>query len=204
MTIPALRATALALLVLSGSIPARAVTLTFEGVTTTAETVVNVNPSEPYTEAGFLFTPVNDQSAVFAADASTTLPGVTSAWFGFAESNPVTVTHNAGLTFDFSRFVAGASTLASGPLTLTVTGIRSDGTTLTETFENVSAAGSRDFNWTGLASLRFESSDDAGLDDLALTPVPEPETWMTLAIGLAGVAGAVTRRRCAARMARRH
>ena len=67
-------------------VQANADPIMFEGVT---NDIRNVSPSNPYTEAGFTFTPENFRSAIYHAPAGSTLLGSSSDFFGFGEGNVV-------------------------------------------------------------------------------------------------------------------
>jgi hypothetical protein len=137
---------------------AQATTIGFEGVAP-AGGLVNVNPAAPYTEAGFTFTPTNGSSAVFDSAAVADFPGDATDWFGFMENNIITMSGPS--SFNLDSMLMGASTLASGPTSITVLGHLSAGGTLSLTFLNLSVATLETFNWSGLSSVGSASPTTA-------------------------------------------
>src|SRR5690242_562419 len=114
-----------------------ATVLTFEGFAP-AGSLVNVNPTAPYEEAGYTLTPLNGNSAVFDAGASSKFPGDNTSWFGFAGGNTITLT--GPVPFDLNSALLGPSTIGSSIINLTVVGHVFGGGTLTVTFNGLTTA----------------------------------------------------------------
>ena len=124
------------------------------------------------------------------------MPGNATDWFGFDEGNVLTLTAG-GAPFDLGTLVAGPSTLATFPtINLTLEGTQAGGGTLSRTFFELSTATLLSLDWTGLTSLEISASDDAGIDDIAVTTaaVPLPTTLPLLAAALSGLGLALRRR----------
>src|SRR3954453_11630461 len=93
-----------------GGHSATATVITFEGFAPRGS-LLNVSPTTPYLEAGFRFTPADANSAVFDALSTTTFPGDSTSWFGFAGANLITMTGPG--PFDFGSFLAGRSSIST-------------------------------------------------------------------------------------------
>ena len=168
---------------------AHAVMITFEGFAPAAG-LINVNPAAPYSEAGFTLTPTNAQSAVFDSAAVVDFPGDSTDFFGFVETNSIRLT--GPVPFTLSSVLMGPSTLAlAAAVSITVVGNLSGGGTSTASFAGLSTATLATLNWTDLASVDFRTTDDSALDDIAVTPVPEPATLML--VGAGAIAAGVRR-----------
>jgi hypothetical protein len=160
-------------------------TLAFEGFAGPGG-LVNVSPATPYSEAGYTLASANGSSAVFDATATSDMPGNATSWFGFAESNTITLRHSTGRPFDLIQLLLGPSTIAaSSPMSVTLTGTTAGGGSLSGTHFGLSTATLATPNWKNLTQIVFTASDDAGLDDITVALVPEP------AAGLLAVFGAV-------------
>jgi hypothetical protein len=111
--------------------------------------LVNVNVLAPYTEAGFTLTPTNAQSAVFDSAAILDFPGDTTDFFGFGESNLITLSGPA--PFILNSLLMGPNTGSSTPtVSVTLLGTLSGGGTLTATFAGLSTATLETLNWADL------------------------------------------------------
>ena len=91
---------------------ASALTIAFENFAP-AGVPANVNPSAPYSEAGFTLTPFNLNSAVFDSAAVVDFPGDTTDFFGFGETNRITLSGSA--PFILNSLLIGPTTLSSTP-----------------------------------------------------------------------------------------
>ena len=151
---------------------ASALTITFENVAPAGD-LINVNPAAPYLEAGFTLTPTNGNSAVFDSAAIVDFPGDTTDFFGFNETNPITLSGPA--PFTLNSLLLGPSTISSTPtISMTLLGTLSVGGTLTATFAGVSTATLETLNWANLTSVRFSATNDSALDNIVVNRVPEP------------------------------
>lgn len=152
--------------------------------------LLNVSPTVPYTESGFSLTPTSGQSAVFDSAATAIFFGGTSDWFGFAETNTITITENNGLLFDLDSISLGRSDLGTpDPVSVDVTllGLLSDGTEIEVTYPSLVVLTTFQPAWTDLTSVTITSTDDTGVDDIVVrridvTNVPEPSSSVFLCI----------------------
>jgi len=134
--------------------------------------LVNVNPTMPYHEAGFTFTPLNGSAAVFDSAAATDMPGNPTDFLGFADGNTITLTRDQGPPFNLVSVLIGRSTIAMGATDITILGHLSGGGTLSMTFPGLNAATTATLNWTGLVDVQFTGTDDSAIDDVNLVPAP--------------------------------
>ena len=188
------------LICVAGIVPvgAASIFLDFEGRASTGG-LINVNPQAPYVESGFRFSTTNGQSAVFDSAASADMPGNLTDWFGFEELNTVTLAPIDSMkTFNLGSLLAGPSSIGTGSsASLVVTGTAADGGTLFAAFTLQSAAAPVTLNWMQLVSVRFNSTDDVGIDNVALELIPEPSACALslIALGLSASFARVRRAR---------
>src|SRR5262249_52977483 len=96
--------------------------------------------------------------------------------------------------FNLNSLLVGPSTAAPNPnVNVTISGTQVGGGTLSTTYTGLTTATVEVLNWSDLTSIGIVSSTDAGLDNIDVTPVPEPSTLTLLALG--GIGLAVVRRR---------
>lgn len=166
---------------------ASAVVLGFENFAQ-AGSVANVSPQTPYTESGFIITPTNAESAVFDSAATSHMIGNATDWFGFQETNLPSLRLTAStLTFNLQQLLVGPSTIATVPnISMTITGNVFGGGSLNATFTGLTTATTETLNWLNLSSVVFTATDDAGLDNISVTPVPEPASLSLMAAALIG------------------
>lgn len=173
--------------------PSNAALIQFEGFAP-AGGVANVNPGAPYLESGFLFTPLNANSAVFDAAAVSRFPGDNTSWFGFAGGNDITMT--GPTRFNLTSLLVGPSTIGVGNINLTLIGHVFGGGTLSASFNTLTTATVESLNWINLTDVTFSVSSDAGLDNILATAVPEPGPWLLMGMGLGTLAVRRRRRVC--------
>ena len=188
----------LAIILLSSfALSSQADTIMFQGVATTFSPtwVVQVTPSSPYTEDGYTFTPLNNQSAITSyAYPSRTFPGDGTDWFGFNAGNTITMaTATPGGTFSIGSLDVGpdsAAVSSNGFTDVTVDGYVGSTLTYTQTFTDLTTETLETLNWTGLSSFTISADYSAGMDNIStdLGPtVPEPGTMVLLGAGLIAV-----------------
>ncbi|GHB95481.1 hypothetical protein [Cerasicoccus arenae] len=146
--------------------------------------ITNVSPGAPYTNSGFVLTPINADAAVFGAGSGQVLIGDTSAWLGFASNNTFTLTYNSG-SFDLISLEIGPSDLGSGTSDFSIVGFRPSMPNLTSDSLGLLTAQNLVLNWTGLSSVTITAFvSDGGIDDLVLIPnaaiIPEPSTYIAM------------------------
>lgn len=94
--------------------------------------------------------------------------------------------------------LGGSSNFGTAAQSLTITGYRSDNTTVTDQL-SISPTSFQTYsltNWTNLQSVRLGSlaRGYVAVDNIVTTPIPEPETYAMFLAGL-GLMGAIVRRR---------
>ena len=175
----------------SSSREATGTVLQFEGVAA-AENLINVSPASPYSESSFTLTPTNDRSAVFDSAAPTQMPGNSTDFFGFAESNTITLTRDGLMPFNLLSLDVGLSTAAINPsITMTLIGSVNGGGSMSTQFSGISSSTTKVLNWSNLSSVVISSSDDSAIDNINV--VPEPASILLL-LGAAGAVGLLQRR----------
>jgi hypothetical protein len=142
---------------------------------------VNVNPAQPYSEAGFTLTPTSNASAVFNA-SSGTFPGDATAHLGFGLGNTITLTGPTPFNLDSALI----GPLFPASVDVTVTGFFNGGGTVSTTFSGLTGATLETFGFTNLDSVTFTGTTDTALDDIALNTTPEPASLILLGTGFAG------------------
>jgi hypothetical protein len=149
---------------------------------------MNVNPIDRHLEAGFLFSPITFDSAVFDAAAPVDMPGNSnSSFFGWAEGNVIALTSESGAPFSLFDVLLGPSSLAGGPASITLVGIFVGGGTMNVTFSNLTTATLAPVNWTNLLNVEFSTTDDAAMDNVnTVVPAPGAAALGLLALPLLG------------------
>lgn len=165
----------------------------------------NVSPSNPYTEFGYTFTPLNSdsdiQSGVMFGDSTNAL-----AFQGADGDAPRflnTITMTGPAPFDVTTVMIGRFVLAPSiyPTTdMTITGGFTNGSSQSITFSGITDAETFSLDWNNLTSLVFSPSVDAAIDNIDVTPastsnVPEPSSVAFVIAG--GMALLAIRRRYA-------
>jgi hypothetical protein len=148
--------------------------------------ITNVNPGNPWIESGFMFNPSNGDSAVFGAGIGV-MPGDGTALFGWASDNTITLSATNGSPFDLISLDLGILSFAMSASTdITLVGTPfGGGAPLTITFTGITTTTHEDVNWSNLSTVTFNATDASGMDNLNVTLVPEPGTWMLLVCGTA-------------------
>ena len=154
-----------------------ATVINFEGLAKSGS-IVNVNPSAPYQEAGYTLRPLNVAAAVFGPGyPGPPLPGDDTSIFGFSVGNTVTLTGPA--PFDLNTAVIGRlnyATVSTSNATLTIVGNIAGGSTVTVTISNLGAAAEQVIGMTNLQSAFLSATNNnVGIDDISMTAaIPEP------------------------------
>ena len=163
--------------------------MTFEGFAPPGG-VVNVNPTTPYSEAGFTLTPSNSSSAVFDAAAAVDMPGNSnSSFFGWQGGNIITLTKSGGGTFALQSILLGPSTIAAGSTSIALQGFLGGGGSVTLSPPSLSTATLAAPGWTNLTSVQFSATTDSAMDNVT---IPAPAGLAVL--GLGGLLSARRRR----------
>lgn len=151
-----------------------------------------INPGFPYEEAGFRFSTTTADAAVFPAGSSASIDGGDqSGFFGFGESNAITIGAIDGSSFFLRSLVVGRTSIAQdAAIDVTINLFLMDGTTSQLNLTNISDATTVDFGTSGISSVVVFATDDAGIDAVNFT-IPTPSTAAVLGLG----ALAVRRRR---------
>lgn len=187
---------------LSSQALATPIEIGFEGFAP-AGGLVNVAPDTAYSEDGFTITPTNGQSAIFDAAAAADFPGRSdSSFFGFAESNTLTLSFMGGGAFSLVSLIAGPSTIAtSASIDLTVTATLSDSSMVVLTFTDLMTATLIELNIANVVSAMFSTTDDAALDNILVNfaEIPVPAAAPIFLMGIAALG--FLRRRRASRVA---
>lgn len=136
-----------------------------------------MNPSDPYTEAGFTFTPFNGESALFGFVPSypSLFPGDDTRFLLFDANNTITLTGPVPFSLDSALIGPTAYPFGNGPLDLTIIGNVLGGGTVSVTFYNLTTATEEVIGFENLQSATFSGTHSAGLDDISTNgTVPEP------------------------------
>ena len=167
--------------------------ITFEITTDPIQSgILSITPANVYSEKGFKISPSNDLSSVFDFEFFNVFTPVemranNSDWFGFEESNKITVDANNTL-FNLTSLDVGITTLASSSsIDLMITGSFINDIQESKTLNNVSDTITWEINWSNLISFTIMSSDDAGIDNLVLSQVPIPSALWLFVSSLIGL-----------------
>lgn len=157
--------------------------------------LINVNPGMPYFESGFKIATTRIYSGVFDSGNIGKMPGNNTDFFGFESSNtPTLTTTTAGGRFDLQSVLIGPLTYSSNLIVdMTITGHIFGGGTVSQSFTGITTATTASLSWTNLASVDFTTTDDAGLDEINVSVVPEPCGAILTLLALP-LMGAFTRR----------
>jgi hypothetical protein len=149
--------------------------------------ITNVNPINPWIESGFMLNSSNASSAVFGAGSLVSMPGDSTSFLGWASGNTITLSATNSSPFDLISLDLGITTLSlSSSTDITLVGTPfGGGTPLTITFTGLTTTTHENVNWSNLSSVTFNGTTDSGMDNINVSPVPEPGTWMLLACGAA-------------------
>lgn len=143
---------------------------------------LNLDPMTPHLELGFVFTPLDSDSAIFDRTAPHTMPGNDSDFLGFDEGNVIAITTSDQEPFTLFEVDLGRNTYASSSaVNITLVGTRIDGSTLSATFPGISTVTHAVFNWPDLRRVAIFASDDAAIDNVSV--VPEPSAGCLLSFG---------------------
>lgn len=169
---------------------AKATNIQFEGYAAPGN-LVNVSPQAVYLEAGFTFTPTNQNSAVFDAAGPASFPGDATSFFGFdGTTNLITMTGPG--VFDLGSFDIGPLNFAiNRSLDATITADIFGGGTHTITFTGLTTDTTETVNWKNLTAVRFSSTDNTGVDNISTTitsGAPEPASVLLFSVGLGALA----------------
>ena len=176
---------AISIILVSAS-AAQAVTLTFENFAAPGG-LVNINPSFPYTEAGFTISVTTPLAVVVDSSATGKMPGNLTDFFAFDTANTATLTFTGG-TFSLASLLIGPYVPATTPpINMTIVGTLAGGGTVTATFTGLTTATTANLNWVGLQNVRFNNTGAGALDDIVVNSfatVPEVDSLTLLALGL--------------------
>jgi hypothetical protein len=174
---------------------ASAIIIGFEGVAApgTQQPVGNI-----YLEGGFsFFNPggVTD-AAIIGQPTQNTSGSDYYTWNSPQSNNPIQVMEAAsGAVFDFSALDVGSKGGVGGA-TFDITGFLSGGGTVVASIVNVSSFQNVVLGWTSLTKVEFQyiGGDFGAIDNLNLSPVPEPTAALAFGVGLLVVCRALRRR----------
>ena len=189
MNIKTLKAACVGLILsVSGLANAGLIAVDFEGVTSS---IMNISPGSPYTEEGFTFTPISNQSAIFDSSEQTMI-GNSTDFFGFDSANIISLTYISGI-FNLDSLLLGPFSYQTIPeIDVSITGFYSGGGAVAVTYSDISTATTANLGWNNLVRVDFSANDMGAIDNLNLstssTSVPEPTTLAIFALGIMGLA----------------
>lgn len=183
---------------------ATCVILGFEGIVSPGDYIV---PATPYQEAGFILNDLTNQhvDGIFSSSWNPDFYYYNSngtdafGWCGGCGEKVIfRLTHVDGIPFSIQSLDATSMiqhTFTPG-MGLDVVGHRLGGETVTQTFiliQNTWKTFSFDPTFTNLIGLDISANAypvaDLTMDNINVTPIPEPSTFLLLATGLLGIIG---------------
>src|SRR3954454_7557032 len=162
----------------AGMLRLSASVITFEGAG-----LINVNPSTPYSEAGFTLIPSSGASAILPFGY---LQGDSTLALLFDATNTITLTGPTPFNLEGALIGHSVYPYGAGDVNVTVVGNVLGVGIITRTFNGLTTALQVDIGFTNLRSATFSASGRAlgtptaaGLDNISVdTTVPEPSSLM--------------------------